>query len=78
MNWSLGVKVASMLGLDKPETYSYNCFKLPSESGVGKKRQMDLAPEDKKGIIDGYNAKKKRATISSRSETSGGDKQSEC
>ena len=67
-----------MLGLDKPETYSYNCFKLPSESGVGKKRQKDLAPGDMKGITERHNAKKKRATISSRSETSGGDKQSEC
>ena len=78
---NIGPKVASTLGLENPEMYNHNCFKLPSESDVGKKRRMekDLGPEDMKAIIDRYSGKKKRAKISSTFETSGGgEKQNEC
>ena len=69
----IGVKVASMLGLENPEAYNPNCFKLlASESGIVKKRDMgiDQGPEDAKYIKSG---KRKKSSDNSDGEYQNGN-----
>ena len=69
----IGQEVASMLGLENPEAYNNNSFKLLPKDGSRKRRgRMDLEPGDMKEIMERYSAKKRKAPMSSSSGTEGG------